>query len=174
MTKFSIELPDVVTVAMRNGASVDIETSKLVGLGRELLDYGIGQKVRDSASGASKAAEAEGSKGLEAEAQAMIEACVAKLYAGEWSSRGEGGTTDPRVAIGRSLVRKAIKEKFGAKSPEWAAFTGLSDADQRAKLDANLEANRTELDPAIDAELKRRADAKKAKSKLASGLEIAL
>ena len=168
MTTFTIELPDTLTVAMRNGASVEIETAKLVGLGAEFLDYGIGQKFRDSASGATEAAKAEGSNGVTAEAQAMLEACRDKVYAGEWSRRGEGGTTDPRVAIARSIVRRAIKEKLGSKSVEWAAFTGLSDAEQLAKLDANYESNKEVFDPAIDAEIKRRADANKAKSKLAS------
>jgi hypothetical protein len=170
MTKFTIELPDVVTVAMRNGASVEIETAKLSPVITELLDYGIGQKVRDGASGAAKAAEAEGSAGVQAEAQAMIEAVVAKLYAGEWSARGSGGTTDPRVAVARSIVRKAIKEKLGSKSPEWKRFTGLSDADQLAKLDETYSANAELFDPAIDAELKRRADANKAKAKVANAM----
>lgn len=174
MTTFTIELPDVVTVAMRNGASVDLETAKLVGLGAELLDYGIGQKVRDSASGATKAAEAEGSKGVEAEAQAMIEAMRDKLYAGEWSRRGEGGTTDPRVAVARSIVRKAIKEKVGAKSPEWARFTGLSDKDQLAKLDETYAANESLFNPLVEAELARREAARKAKAATAKKVEFSI
>ena len=173
MTTFTIELPDVVTVGMRNGASVDIDTSKLVGLGAELLDYGIGQKVRDSASSASTRA-AENKTEVKDEAQAMIDNAVAALYAGTWSHRGTGGTTDPRVTVARSIVRKAIKEKVGSKSPEWAKFTGLSDADQLAKLDETYAANAAIFDPAIDAELKRRADAAKAKSKVASAMEFNL
>lgn len=168
MTKLSIELPESLTVAMRNGASVTVETAKLSGVASELFAYGVGQKIRDAASTASKAAEAEGSKGVQAEAQAMMETAVAALIAGEWSQRGEGGGVDPRTAIARSIVRKAMKEKLGKNSPEWAKFTGLSDADQLAKLDENYAANADVFDPAIDAEIKRRADANKAKQKLAS------
>lgn len=174
MTKLTIELPESLTVAMRNGASVAIATADLANLGAELFIYGVGQKVRDAASGAAKAAEAEGSQGVQAEAQAMMESAVAALVAGEWSHRGEGSGVDPRTAVARSIVRKAIKEKFGSKSPEWAKFTGLSDKDQLSKLDETYAANAEMFDPAIDAEIKRRADAAKAKSKLASGLAIEL
>lgn len=172
--KLSIELPDAITVAMRNGASVDIETAGIAGLATELFLYGIGQKVRDSASGAAKAAEAEGSQGVQAEAQAMMESAVASLVAGEWSHRGEGGGVDPRVTIARSIVRRAIKEKLGSKSPQWATFTGLSDKDQLAKLDETFAANEEMFTPLVDAEIKRRADANKAKAKAASALSFNL
>lgn len=172
MTKLSIELPDTITVAMRNGASVEIETSKLADLGAELFMYGVGQKVRDAASGATKAAEAEGSKGVTAEAQAMMEAAVAALVAGEWSHRGDGSGVDPRTAVARSIVRRAIKEKLGSKSPEWAKFTGLSDKDQLAKLDETFAANESLFTPLVDAEIKRRIESNKSKSKAASALEI--
>jgi hypothetical protein len=132
-----------------------------------LLEYGIGQKVRDSASGAAKAAEAEGSKGVESEALAMMTACVESLYSGEWSTRGEGAGVDERTRVARSITRTAMKAALGKDSPEWKKFTGLSDADQLAKLDENFAANTELLSEAVDTELKRRADANKAKAKLA-------
>lgn len=174
MVSITIELPETVTVSMRNGASVEVDAAKLSPVANELFIYGIGQKVRDSASGATKAAEAEGSKGVEAEALAMMESCVAALYAGEWSHRGEGTGVDPRTAVARSIVRRAIKEKLGSKSPQWATFTGLSDKDQLAKLDETYDGNRELFDPLVDAEMKRRADAAKAKSKAASALSFNL
>lgn len=174
MAKFSIELPDTFTVTQRNGASVTVSTVDVAAMLPNLVEYGVNQKVRDAASGATKAAEAEGSKGVQAEAQAMMEASVAALVAGEWSHRGDGTGADPRQLIARSIVRKAIKEKVGSKSPAWATFTGLSDAEQLAKLDANYEANREVFDPAIDAEIKRRADANKAKAKLATSATFEL
>jgi hypothetical protein len=175
MSKFSIELPATLVVAMRNGASVTVNTADIQAVATELFIYGVNQKLRDSASGATKAAEAEGSQGVQAEAQAMMDSALAALVAGEWSMRGEGGGgTDPRVLIGRSLVRKAIKDKVGAKSPAWAKFTGLSDAEQLAKLDENLAANEELFAPLIDAELKRRADAAKAKANASKAVEISL
>lgn len=175
MAKFTIELPDSFPVVMRNGATVTVETSKLP-LHIVEFDtlYGIGQVLRDSASGATKAAEAEGSSGVMAEAQAMMDAKLAAQYNGEVSTRGSGTGTDPRVLIARSIVRKAIKLSVGAKSPAWATFTGLSDADQLAKLDANYDSNRAVFDPAIDAEIKRRADESKAKAKLANAATFEL
>ena len=173
MTTFTIELPDTFTVAMRNGASVDVETSKLVGLGAELLGYGIGQKVRDSASAASTRAAENGTE-VSVEALAMMNNALAALYEGQWSHRGDGTGVDPRTSVARSIVRKAIKERVGSKSPDWAKFTGLSDKDQLAKLDEIYEANKAIFDPAVDAEMKRRADAAKAKSKVASAMEFNL
>ena len=173
MGKFTIELPDSHVVAMRNGASVTVETAKVADLLANLLAYGIGQKVRDSASAASTVAK-ETATEVQAVAQGMMDSALASLYAGEWSHRGEGSTTDPRTAIARSIVRRALKEKFGSKSPEWARFTGLSDADQLAKLDETFTANAELFEPLVDAEVKRRADANKAKAKAASALNIEL
>jgi hypothetical protein len=173
MTKLTIELPDTMTVAMRNGASVTINTEALAGLGAELFAYGVGQKVRDSASAASTQAKETGEE-VQAIAQGMMDSAVAALVAGEWSHRGEGSGADPRTLVARSIVRRAIKEKVGSKSPEWAKFTGLSDKDQLAKLDETYAANAELFDPLIDAEIKRRADANKAKSKAAASLSISI
>lgn len=173
MTKITIELPEMLTVAMRNGASVSIETKALEALGAELFIYGVGQKVRDSASAASGVAK-ETETDVQTVAQGLMDAAVVALLAGEWSHRGEGGGTDPRTAVARSIVRRAIKEKVGSKSPQWATFTGLSDADQNAKLDETFASNEALFSPLVDAEIKRRADANKAKSKAASALEINL
>lgn len=173
MTKLTIELEPTFTVAMRNGASVTVETAKLADLGTELFLYGVGQKLRDSASAASKVATETG-EDVAKVAQGMMETALAAIIAGEWSHRGDGTGADPRTLIARSIVRKAIKEKVGSKSPEWAKFTGLSDKEQLAKLDETYAANSALFDPLIEAEQKRRADAAKAKAKAASGLTIDL
>lgn len=172
MGKYTIELPDNYVVGMRNGASATVETVKVEALLADLLEYGISQKVRDSASGATKAAEAEGSKGVQAEAQAMMDACVASLYNGIWTHRGDGAGTDPRLLVARSIVRRAIKEKLGSKSADWAKFTGMADKEQLAKLDETYESNRELFDPLVDAEIARRAEANKSKSKAAKALTI--
>jgi hypothetical protein len=173
MTKFVIEMPDTMTVAMRNGASVNVATADVSALGAELLAYGIGQKLRDAASAASTVAK-ETNAEVQAVAQGMLDAAYKSLTSGEWSHRGDGSGVDPRTLVARSIVRRAIKEKLGSKSPEWAKFTGLSDADQLAKLDETYSANAELFDPLVDAEIKRRADANKAKSKAASALSINL
>ena len=173
MTKITIDMPETLTVGMRNGASVEVAIADVSGLAAELLSYGIGQKLRDAASGASGVA-AETKEDLQTVAQGMLDKALASLRAGEWSHRGEGTGVDPRTAVARSIVRRAIKEKLGSKSPEWAKFTGLSDKDQLAKLDETYEANKEMFEPLVTAELKRRADANKAKSKAASGMAFKL
>lgn len=173
MAKFVIEMPDTMTVAMRNGASVEVPMADVSALGAELLAYGIGQKLRDAASAASTVAK-ETSAEVQTVAQGMLDAALKALTSGEWSHRGDGTGADPRTLIARSIVRRAIKEKVGSKSPEWAKFTGLSDADQIAKLDETFAANAELFDPLVDAEIKRRADANKAKTKAAASLAITL
>ncbi len=174
MTKFTIELENEYNVTMRNGASVAVKTADVQAVLANLCEYGIGQKLRDSASAATKAAEAEGSGGVQAEAQAMMEACLASLVAGEWSHRGTGEGVDPRVAIARSIVRRAMKEKLGSKSPAWAKFTGLSDKDQLAKIDETFASNADLFNPLVDAEVARRTNANKEKAKAAKALEISI
>lgn len=173
MTKFTIDMPDIMLVAMRNGASVNVPLADVSALGAELLAYGIGQKLRDAASAASTVAK-ETNAEVQTVAQGMLDSALASLRAGEWSHRGDGTGADPRTLIARSIVRRAIKEKVGSKSPEWAKFTGLSDADQIAKLDETFAANAELFNPLVDAEIKRRADANKAKSKAAASLAITL
>jgi hypothetical protein len=173
MTNYTIELPDERVVSMRNGASVTVKTADVVALLANLCEYGIGQKLRDSASAATTVAKETGEE-VQAVAQGMLDKALASLVSGEWSHRGTGEGVDPRVAIARSIVRRAIKEKVGSKSPQWATFTGLSDADQNAKLDETFANNSALFEPLVDAEIKRRTDANKAKSKAASALSIEL
>jgi len=173
MTKFTIELEDEYIVGMRNGASVTVRTTEIASVLANLCEYGIGQKLRDSASAATKVAD-ETKTEVQTVAQGMMNDCLASLIKGEWSHRGTGEGVDPRTSVARSIVRKAIKEKFGSKSPEWAKFTGMEPRDQNAKLDEVYAANAATFDPAIDEELARRAKNAKDKQKLANKLEISL
>jgi len=88
--------------------------------------------------------------------------------------RAASASVPQDVAIGRSLIKAGLKAKYGAKSPEWAAFTGLSDDEQEAKLDALLEKNRAKLQSQIDAEVKRRAELAAKRAKQSDGLELSL
>jgi len=174
MVKFTIEMEAIQTVSMRNGASVELDYSKCSPeMIANLLSYGGGQKLRDSASQASTDAK-ETNGDVKAIAQGMMNDCLAAIYAGEWSRRGEGGTSDPRVLVARSVMRKAMKEKFGSKSPEWATFTGLSDADQLAKLDENIAKNEAYVNELVDEELARREAAAKVKKAAAKKIEFSI
>jgi len=130
---------------------VNVALADVSALGTELLTYGIRQKLRDAASAASTQAK-ETNTEVAVVAQGMLDAAYKSLTSGEWSHRGDGSGVDPRTAIARSIVRKAIKEKVGSKSPQWATFTGLSDSDQLAKLDETYTSNSDVFDPAIDAD----------------------
>ena len=95
-----------------------------------------------------------------------------KLLNGTIGTRGSGDGADERTRVARSVVMAAAKVKFGAKSPEWATFTGLGDDERAAKLDAWYNANAKAFDPAIDEELERRRAKAEAKKALGSAVSF--
>lgn len=97
-----------------------------------------------------------------------------KLLNGTIGTRGSGDGADERTRVARSVTMSAAKAKFGAKSPEWAKFTGLDDDAKNAKLDGWYEANRAAFDPAVDEEMTRRAAKRDAKASLAGTVNIAM
>lgn len=129
---------------------------------RDLLLHGLKQKIADAASGAQNADEAFA---------AMQKACDA-ILAGEWSARGTGAGVDERTKVARQIVRNVLKAKWGAKSKEWAAFTGLSDADANARLDAVYAKNEAKFAPAVDERLAQLAAERKAKAALMADLDL--
>ena len=135
MTKYTIELTGAFAIAKgsREKTWQSVVTCDLAALPEsiilDLIRHGLKQKVADAASGAK----------TEAEATGPMQKALDAILKGEWSSRGEGSDgASMETIVGRSVMRNAFKLKVGAKSPEWAKFTGLSDADQLAKLDAWL------------------------------------
>lgn len=138
-------------------ASVEVDMDKLSkDIAARLAVHGLVQKVADAAS-ASKTYD---------EALASMQKAVDALMAGEWSSRVAGSGVDEFTSTARSMVKAIFKAKLGAKSPEWAEFTGLSDADQFAKLDALFAKNEKVLRPKVEAELKRKQMEREAKRAL--------
>ena len=95
-----------------------------------------------------------------------------KLLNGTIGTRGSGDGADERTRVARSVVMAAAKAKFGAKSPEWTAFTGLETDERNAKLDGWYDANKAAFDPAIDEEMARRAAKRDAKAGLAASVKI--
>lgn len=129
-----------------------------------LAMHGLQQKIADAASGAQTLDEAT----------AAMQKAADAVLAGEWSSRVAGGGVDEETTVARSIVKAAVKAKFGAKSPQWATFTGLSDADQVAKLDEWFAANEATFRPAVDAKLAERKREREAKAKLAKAIDFAM
>ncbi len=86
--------------------------------------------------------------------------------------RAAASGVSTEVAIARQEARRLVKAKLGAKSPEWAAFTGLEDDEQDAKLDAVVEKNRAHFDKFVAAEMKARAERAEKRAKADLALEL--
>ena len=177
--QFTINLPETIAIESR-GVVVDFDLSRVATtLVERAVIHGFGQKIADAASGAVKLAGDGGD--VEAVTESLMAKAIAALYEGTWkASRTGSGAVDPVLHEARLIMRKAIKDqmnkggKKGAPTPAWAAFTGLSDDEQLAKVDANLEANRAAIWPIAEAEAKRKADERKAKAALKAGLSVTI
>lgn len=108
------------------------------------------------------------------EAQGAFNGKLDKLLNGTIGTRGSGDGADERTRVARAIVRSAVKAKFGAKSPEWAKFTGLSDDEQNAKLDEWFAANEAAFGPAVDEKLAELAAARAKKAELAKAVDFTM
>lgn len=97
-----------------------------------------------------------------------------KLLNGTIGTRSGGDGADERTRVARQLVRGLVKAKYGAKSTEWTAFTGLADDAQNAKLDAMYAANEAALASAVDEKIAELAAARAKRADLGKTVEIAL
>ncbi len=104
---------------------------------------------------------------------AHVKEKIAAFLAGDVGRAAASGVST-EVAIARQEARRLVKAKLGAKSPEWAAFTGLEDAEQEAKLDAVVEKNKEHFDKFVAAEMKARAEAAAKRAKAAGELTLDL
>lgn len=165
-----IDLPETHTVTKgpRDKSWLAEVTCNVTALSADIVArlamHGLHQKIADAASGAETLDEAS----------AAMQKALDGLLAGEWTQRTGGGGVDERTAVTRSVVRGAVKAKFGAKSAEWASFTGLDDAAQNAKLDEWAAANADAFAPAIEAELAERAAKRARKADLVKGVAFTL
>ena len=170
MTTHSITLAGTFEVAKGSRSEGWVETASidLAALGTSIVEalalHGLKQKIADAASQAK----------TPDEAKASMQKAIDALIAGEWSSRGGGEGVGEEVRVARSVTKAAMKASLGAKSAKWATFTGMSDADQAAKLDETYEANKAKLAPMVEAEMARREEARKAKAKLGGAIDISL
>jgi hypothetical protein len=108
------------------------------------------------------------------EAQGAFNGKYDKLINGTIGTRGGGDGADERTRVARQIVRGLVKAKYGSKSTDWATFTGLSDDEQNAKLDAIFAKNEAELTPSVDEKLAELAAARAKRSELAKTVEISL
>lgn len=146
-------------------ASVSVPLDKLTSeMIERLAMHGLHQKVADAASQSTS----------ETEAMAAMQKAVDAILADEWTSRRAGDGVDPFTAEARLIVRPFVKASMGGKSPAWAAFIGLGDDEQAAKLDKVFADNDAKLRPLVEASLERKAKERADKAKLAGGLDITI
>ena len=153
--------------------SVTFETpkGKYILNGHELPDASVEhlmtfalQTLQDAYAGAKSTDEAKGA----------FNGKYDKLINGTIGTRGSGDGADERTRVARSVVYAALKIKFGAKSPEWAEFTGRPDDAQVARLDEIYAENEAVFAPRVDEEMAERAAKRARKADLAKAVEVTL
>ena len=155
----------------RAGVQLSVEIDRLSPeVQRLLMLHGLTQKIGDAAANA-KVAAAEAEMPVAEMAEAMMMKVRDALYAGDWGVSRSGSGVSEETAIQRSVMRAALKEALGAKSPKWAEFSGLSDEMQAEKLDALFAKNAEKLAPRVSAEKKRREIVRKAREN-AKGISV--
>jgi hypothetical protein len=129
-----------------------------------LLNFAL-QSLQDAYAGAK----------TQDEATAMFAKKRDAVVGGTIGARSAGGNAvSEATKVARSIVRALLKAKWGAKSTEWAEFTGLSDADADAKLDDVFAKNADKLKAKVDARVAELAAEREAKRNLASGVSLDL
>lgn len=135
--------------------------------GHELADASVAhlltfalQTLQDAYAGAKSTDEATGA----------FNGKYDKLINGTIGTRAAGDGADERTRVARQIVRGLVKAKYGSKSTEWAAFTGLSDDEQNAKLDAMYAKNEAALSPSVDEKVAELAAARAKRGELAKAV----
>lgn len=141
----------------RAGVSIEIDIAKLSPeIIANLIRHGLTQKIGDAAAASAKLA-AESNLPQSDVALSLMSKVRDALLAGDWGVTRAAIGVSVETQVQRIVTRKALKGKWGAKSPQWAAFTGATADEQNARLDAIWEKNGEKLRGAFDAEMKRRA-----------------
>ena len=149
MPKFSIEIPDSYAVTSR-GTHVNVDVTKLsADIIGKLVMHGLTQKVGDSAAGAVTAAgfadtrfkdlSDDDKAKVNASAQALMQATVDALVAGEWSERRAGVVRDPLEARTMSVFGQWLRANA---ADVWKANFKSLEADDRADAPAVVGAAR--------------------------------
>jgi len=173
MTKHTINLEGNLIITSR-GVECAVDLAKLPeAIVLRLITHGLTQKVADAASGAAKDL-GDDKAAIAAATDAAMNKAADALLAGEWGkTRGASGV-DEFTTVARSIMRQSVKAKYGAKSAEWATFTGLDDDAQAAKLDAWFAKNADALTPSVEAKIAQRKAEREAKAKLGAAITIDL
>lgn len=137
------------TITTRDGGEVEFDPAKLDAkavkrIAQMLLDYGIGQKVRDGRTTAPAFAEETGC-GLAAASTELMQSTLNTLYSGDWTARVASlSIPDDKLAL-INLVHATLKKNGTKRSPrdgrqawqDWQAKTG---SERLEAAEANAEA----------------------------------
>ena len=99
-------------------SKIGLEHDALTPVARELIQFALNQLGQNSAAGAKKACGVGASEGaIATKAGELWRKRADTLYAGEWSTRGAGGSakSDPVENVARAMCTKAVAAKLGVK-----------------------------------------------------------
>lgn len=133
-----------------------------------MLGHGAQRKFNDAVGGKERNGEEYTAEMKVADAEALID----DFKKGVVTKRREGGGTDTRTAIARSVMRSLVPNLLSKDDVK--KFRALEAAEQNEKLDGWIKANAEAIEPMIDAEIARRAKEAEKKAKLASGIAVKL
>jgi hypothetical protein len=133
-----------------------------------MLAHGAQRKFNDAVGGKERNGEEYTAEMKVADAAALIE----DFKKGVVSKRREGGGTDVRTSIARSVMRSLVPNLLSKDDVK--KFRAMEAAEQNTKLDGWIAANAKAIEPMIDAEIVRREKEAEKKAKLATGLAVTL
>lgn len=157
----------IYTTTIAKTETLPVDWNKLPEAAKEkIIAYGVQRIFNDMVGGAERFPTVE-------KKVAHVKEQIERFYAGDIGRKAASGVST-ETAIARAEARRLVKAKLGAKSPEWAAFTGLEDEEQNAKLDAVVAKNEAHFAAFVKAEMKARAEAAAKRAKAGEGLALDL
>jgi hypothetical protein len=157
----------IYTTTIAKTETLPVDWEKLPEAAREkIIAYGVQRIFNDMVGGAERFPTVE-------KKVAHVKEQIERFYAGDIGRKASAGVST-ETAIARQEARRLVKAKLGAKSPEWAAFTGLEDDEQNAKLDAVVAKNQAHFDKFVAAEIAARKKAAEMRAKAGGELTLDL
>lgn len=118
-----------------------------------LINFAL-QSLQDAYAGAESLADAQGRFGKKYDA----------LVAGTIGVRTGGSEESEFERVSRRMMLAKVRDKYGKDSDEFKKFDALDDDTKAEKLDALFVKNEAAMRPAVEAEIERLAELRKAKA----------
>ena len=147
--------------------SFDVDFAALPAVSQEkIIAYGVQRIFNDMVGGSERFPTLD-------DKCAHVEATIARFMAGDVGRAAKEGVS-VETGIARAEARRLLKLKMGAKSAEWATFTGLPDDEQVAHLDTVVEKNKAHFDKFVAAEMKARKAAAEARKGALGSIDLTI